>query len=155
MRIRAKMDPIHTDNPKWLKHTELSRAWFENPDKNKIRAAAKRVIKKRINDIVEPAGFSPSEHGTGWELKKRFVTRGIYVQPSKGGVCCYFNIARKYRYQFMGPGKVLRLQHFYKAEYDRVGDPGSLNYYDIEQFPKYVDEVMEVIETQVVPWLLK
>ena len=151
------MDSKHTASPEWLAHVERATAWFENPEKNKIRAAAKRVIKKRIEDVVMPIGFSPTERGTGWELKKRLVTRGIYVQASRSGDRCYFNIAKqfKFKFRFVNTSEVKRLGHFYDTGYDRVGEKGSLYYYDVEQFPHYVDQVINVIEKKVIPWLLK
>lgn len=153
--FRKIMEPDHTQSPEWLEHTERAKAWFENPEKNRIRTAAKRVIKKRIEDVVIPAGFSPTERGTGWELKKRLVTRGIYVQASRGGDRCYFNIAKQFKFRWVNTSEVKRLSHFYDTEYDRVGDKGSLFYYDVEQFPRYVDQVVNVIEREVIPWLLK
>ncbi len=55
----------------------------------------------------------------------------------------------------MGVREVQRLGHFYDTGYDRVGEPGSLYYYDIELFPGYVDQAMEVIEKKAIPWLLE
>lgn len=151
------MDHTHLDLPEWLEHSKRATAWFNNPEKNKIRAKAKRIIKKRIGEIVEPLGFSPIEYGTGWEIKKFFVRRGIYIQASQSGDCCYFNFAKtvKYKGRFLGKREVKRLGYFYEGDYDRVGERGSLYYYDVEHFPMYIELALDVIEKQAVPWLIK
>ncbi len=88
------MKPENQASPEWLEHAERARAWFESPDKRKKRAAAKKEITKRVSEIVVPVGFMCTERGIGWEIKKRFVTRGIYLQPSRSGDRCFFNLAR-------------------------------------------------------------
>ena len=149
------MEPERQESPEWLEHAERARAWFDCPDKSKKRTAAKQVLRKRVGEIVEPLGFRFTERGIGWEMKKRFVTRGIYLQPSKSGDRCYFNLAKVPNNRFIGVREVKRLGHFYEAGYDRVGEPGSLFYYDIELLPRYVEHAMEVMEKQAIPWLLK
>jgi len=155
----TELDYSHIDTPEWQEHAKRSREWFDNPLKVKARRAAKNEIKKRVGSIVEPLGFSSVARGTGWELDKRLVIRGIYVQPSRSGDRCYFNLSKKSKYRgmeiFGAKRQVKRLGKFYASGYDRVGEPGSLYYYDVERYPHYVDEAMDVIARQAIPWLLQ
>jgi len=149
----------HLDTPEWHEYAERSKAWYLNSKRDKIRRAAKKEIKNRVSEILLPFGFKQTSKGTGWEIGKRFLIRGLYVQASRSGDRCYFNLARRPKYSFtkvsFNTKTSIRLGTFYENKNERVGEVGSLFYYDIEEFPQYVDQAMNVIKEQAVPWLLK
>ena len=152
-------DHSHLDTPEWRAYAERMQAWTMNPEKDRIRRQAKAEIERRVNAIVAPLGFIPIQKGgTGWEISKWLKVRGIYIQPSHYGNRCFFNLSKSYRLRLLDRLSMneehKRLGRFYDHGYDRVGEPGSLFYWDVDEFPQYVDDAMDVLAKQAIPWLL-
>ena len=43
----------HLNSPEWRDHADRMLAWFNNPDRAKVRRTAKNVIAKRVAEVVE------------------------------------------------------------------------------------------------------
>lgn len=149
----------HLDTPEWRIHAERALAWSGNPHRDQIRRKAEDEIRKRIGEIVEPLGFQLTESGHGWERSRGLRTCGIYIQNSKYGDRCFFNLSKRCRFKllsiFVMSPMHKRLGAFYDPGYDRVGEPGALFFYDIDDLPHYVDQAMDVLRRKAVPWLLE
>ena len=122
-------------------------AWLANPDHPARREALVRDLGRGIDALARPAGFT--RKGNRWRREGARAAE-ISIQRSRYGFTMYLNIG-------LDPGNDhdrKRIGDFFRpGEHGPFGEPGAMDYFDLDDDPAITAQVLDILQHRALPWV--